>query len=138
MELDERLDRAAALYRDVVDDYELRDPADLTRLGKLYLRHAYLYQADCRFEMGHYRDALKRYDEAAGLFKDTASALAVFVQIINCHVFLGEPAEARTALARAAILADAIPEEAFTASASPRTRVSWKRYFAWLGESGLF
>jgi len=60
------------------------------------------------------------------------------VQIINIHVFLGQPREARAALARALVLVDAIPTEAFAASVSPEQRRDWRRYFDWLGQSELF
>ncbi len=133
-----RLDRARALYREVIGEYELRDPAELTGLDRLYLRHAHLYEADCRFETQQYRGALKLYEEAAGMFKDTPSALAAFVQIINCHVFLGQPREARAALARAVILVDAIPQGAFDESVSPQSRADWRRYLGWLGSAELF
>jgi hypothetical protein len=81
---------------------------------------------------------LALYEQAAGTYKDTPSALAVYVQIINSHVFLSQPEEARAALARALVLVDAIPEEVFDRGVSPEKRRDWKRYFEWLGESGLF
>ena len=71
-------------------------------------------------------------------FKDSPTALAAYVQIINCHVFLSQPLEARAALARALILVDAIPRAGFGRSVSPETHRDWKRYFEWLGESELF
>ena len=44
----------------------------------------------------------------------------------------------RAALARALVLVDAIPNEAFDTLVSPETRKDWKRYFDWLGRSELF
>jgi len=104
----------------------------------MYLRHAYLYEADCYFEVGDYRRALKLYEEAAGNYKDVPTGLAAYVQMINCRIFLGEPEEARAALARALILVDAIAQGSFDKSVSPETREDWKRYFEWLGKSDLF
>jgi hypothetical protein len=60
------------------------------------------------------------------------------VQIINCHVFLGQPEEARAALARALVVVNAMPQDAFEQSVSTETRGDWKGYFERLGESGLF
>ena len=116
----------------------LRDPGELNRLEMMYLRHAYLYEADCYFEVGDYRRALKLYEEAAGNYKDVPTGLAAYVQMINCRIFLGEPEEARAALARALILVDAIAQDSFDKSVSPETREDWKRYFEWLGKSQLF
>lgn len=133
-----RFQEARRLYRELIEEYEQRAPADLHRLERMYRRHAYLYEADCYFEVGEYHRALKLYEEAAGLFKDTPSALAAYIQIINCQVFLGQPQEARAALARAQVLVDAIPEEALTSTVSPETREDWKHYLAWLDASELF
>ena len=133
-----RFQKARKLYRGLITAYELRDPGELNRLEQLYLRHAYLYEADCHFETQDYRVALRLYEDAAGTLKDHPAGLAAYVQIINCHVFLGEPNEARAALARAKIMAGAIPEEAFVQSVSPERREDWQQYFDWLGESGLF
>lgn len=133
-----RFQQAQRLYRQLVTEFESRDTATLTRLQKVYLRHAYLYEADCFFETQEYTRALKLYEEAAGMYKDTPSALAAYIQIVNSHVFLGQPAEARAALARAQVLVDAIPDEAFDSSVSPEKREDWKRYFQWLGKAELF
>jgi tetratricopeptide (TPR) repeat protein len=138
IESTERFEKAQELYRQLIAEYELRDATKLSRLEAMYLRHAYLYEADCFFEVGDYRRALKLYEEAAGNYKALPTGLAAYVQMINCHVFLGKPEEARAALARARILVEAIPEEAFDRSLSPETRPDWKRYFEWLGESELF
>jgi len=133
-----RLSRARELYRDLITDYQGHTPDALTLIETLYLRHSLLYEADCLYEMLDYRAALKLYEEAAGVYQDTPSALAVYVQIINCHLFLENHSEVRAALARAEILVDRIPDIAFDGSVSPQTREDWKRYFDWLGKSDLF
>ena len=133
----ERFHSARDLYRLLISEYELRDSSQLGRLQQVYLRLAYFYEADCYFETRNYARALKLYEEAAGAHKDSTGALAAYVQIINTQVFLGEPEEARAALARALVLTDAIPDEAFARSVSPETRKDWKRYFGWLAEAEL-
>ncbi|MBI4717340.1 MAG: tetratricopeptide repeat protein [Planctomycetes bacterium] len=133
-----RLERARALYRSLINEYEARGAGRLTPLERVYLRHSYLYEADCYFEQRDYRTALKLYEEAASAYSDGPSALAAYVQVINCHVFLGEPHEARAALARALVVTEAIPDAAFVQSVAPEGREDWKRYFQWLGESELF
>jgi len=137
-ESDRRLTRALKLYNEVIEGLEGRGLATLNRLERLYLHLASLYEADCTFEMRDYREAIRLYEEAATSMKDTPRGLAAFVQIINCHVFLGQLSEARAALARALIQVDAMPAEAFSRSVSPERREDWQRYFQWLGESSLF
>lgn len=133
-----RMQTARQLYRQLIKEYEHEAQADLSRLERMYLRYAHLYEADCHFETQDYRRALKLYEEAAGVYKDSPSALAAYVQIINSHVFLGEPEEARAALARALVLVNSIPDRSFLDGVSPERRKDWKRYFEWLGESTLF
>ncbi len=137
-EADSRFGRARQLYRALIDDYAHREPDRMDRRERLYLRLAHLYEADCLFELRSYKPALKLYEEAAGTYRETPSALAAYTQIINCHVFLQQPQEARATLARARILVDAIAQDAFDESISPERREDWKRYFDWLAESNLF
>lgn len=129
---------ASDLFRALIRDYELHELQKLTRLEKTYLRHAYMFEADCFFETQQYLQALKLYEEAAGLYKDLPTGLSAYVQIINCHVFLGEAPEARAALSRAMVLVDAIDDRVFQRSVSPETRDDWKRYFEWLDQSEMF
>jgi len=134
----ERFKKAQRLYQELIDAYEQREPDWLDRLERLYLRHARLYLADCVFETRDYQQALKLYEEAAATYRDTTSALAAYVQIINSHIFLGEPEEAQAALARALVLVKAMPERAFESPVSPERRADWQRYFEWLQQVGLF
>lgn len=133
-----RLSQARALYREFVYEFSDRSAEEMTPMERMVLRHAHLYEADCYFDTQDYVRALKLYEEAAGIYKDQPGGLAAYVQIINCHVFLGQADEARAALARASVLVESIPEAAFVTSISPQTRGDWKEYFSWLGESGLF
>jgi len=137
-----RLRTAADLFRGLIHEYENKDASELSRLELVYHRHARLYEADCYFANQEYAQALELYDGTAGAFRDAPAALSAYVQIVNCHVFLSQPAEARAALARAVILADAIPAEAFAEQSFGRTtsqtREEWKRYFEWLAGAELF
>lgn len=133
-----RFGHARDLYRKMIQAYESRGVEALSRLEKIYYRHATLYEADCHFEMQDYHQALKLYEEAVAIHKDSPTGLSAYVQIINCHVFLGQPHEARAALARAEILVDSMPGSAFERSVSPEGRADWKRYFDWLDQSELF
>jgi tetratricopeptide (TPR) repeat protein len=133
-----RLAQARTMYRELIDEYETRGEARLNPLEQVYLRHARLYEADCHFEAGEYREALKRYEETAGLYRDSPSGLAAYVQMIHCHVFLGEPQQARTALARGQVVLDRMDPAVFAMRVSPETKSDWQRYFDWLDDSELF
>lgn len=133
-----RFERARALYHEFVLEYSVRKPSALTDADSLLLRLATVYEADCLFETGNFRDALTRYEEVASVYKDTPTALSAYVQIVNCHVFLGEPEEARAALSRAQVLVQAMPQESFATSISPETRADWERYFDFLEKAELF
>ncbi len=137
-ESSDRLKKARLLYRELIREYEARGSGRLDKLERVYLQHSYLYEADCYFEMQNYRTALGLYDNAAGMFKGSPAALSAYVQVINCHVFLGQPREARAALARAQVLASSLRPEVYAADLSPETKDDWKRYFDWLSESTLF
>jgi len=132
-----RFAEAARLFRQLITALDDKPVSKLDRLERIYRLNSRLYEADCYFEMKRYADALELYEAAAGLFKDRPASLAAYVQIINCHVFLGRPAEARAALGRAQVLVNDMPQVAFDQSISPEGREDWKRYFNWLGESEL-
>jgi tetratricopeptide (TPR) repeat protein len=133
-----RFRKARALYRQLIEGYEIRRTDELDRLEKLYFGHAALYEADCLFETGDYHQALKLYEEAVLKFKESRAALAAYVQIVNCRVFLGQTQEARAALARAQVLVDGLPESQFAGTVSPESRNDWREYLVWLSESELF
>ena len=137
-EAGDRFRTSRQLFRALIRDYEMKVPNELSRLDQAYLRHAYMYEADCYFETQEYRQSLKLYEEAGGLFKDQPTGLAAYVQIINCYIFLGENQEARAALSRALVLVDAIEDNSFKRNVSPETRDDWKRYFQWLEQSEMF
>ncbi len=133
-----RLLKAREHYGSLAELCRRVESGEQAELSEMYLRHAVLYEADCLFEMGMHRDALRLYEEAAGAWSDSTVALAAFVQIIACHLSLGSPHEARASLARAEVLVDRVPDAAFESSLSPERRDDWRRYFEWLGESELF
>jgi tetratricopeptide (TPR) repeat protein len=137
-EVAERLNRAKVMFRSVMNEYEETPPTALDRMERLQAHLARLYEADCYFESRDYRAALGRYDEACAFLGESPAALSLYVQIVNCHVFLGRPEEAKAALTRALSLVDTLPESAFDQTSSPRKRSDWKRYFEWLRDSRLF
>ncbi|MBI1825614.1 MAG: tetratricopeptide repeat protein [Planctomycetes bacterium] len=137
-ELVMRFDKARSIYHAIVLELDAPAAREGIRVNELYYRESSLYEADCVFESGQYELAAALYEEAAATFREEPTALAAYVQIINCDVFLGKPHEARTALARATVLAETIPQEAFRHSLIGEEKKDWKAYFEWLGASGLF
>lgn len=133
-----RFRAAREVYRNLINDLETQPAVELDELEQMYLRHAYLYEADCFFETQEYQEALKLYEQAAGNLRDSARSLSAHVQMINCHVFLGEPREARAALARAMVVVNSMPDSAFAGRVARESRNEWKAYFEWLVESELF
>lgn len=133
-----RLEKAGELFGRLVVRYQDREAVELDELERLFLRYARLYEADCLFELGRYTEALKRYERAAWIYRDTPSMLAAYVQIVNCHAYLGQRTESRAALRRAQYLLKTIPEEQFADATLTGTRADWEQYFTWLEQSELF
>jgi len=133
-----RLQEAAELFGQLVRRFEDRDEASLGELERLFLRYGRLYEADCWFEMGRHGEALKRYERAAWVYRDTPSALAAYMQIINCHVYRGEAEQARAALRRARRLLRTVPDEQFRDVALNGSRAEWEQYFNWIDQTNLF
>lgn len=132
-----RLVRAADLYAQLIARYEEQDENTLSEKHAMYLRHARLFQGDCLFELQRYAEALKIFERTAWIYKDVPSALAAYVQIVNCHVFLGQYEEGEAALRRANYLVKTIPDVAFQNSVVPESREEWKEYFDWIERSKL-
>ncbi|MCL2641177.1 MAG: hypothetical protein FWD53_10060, partial [Phycisphaerales bacterium] len=59
------------------------------------------------------------YDLAATRFAQDITAADAYIQIINAHAALNQPAEARAAAERAWWIIQRIPDEAFTQSRGP-------------------
>ncbi len=134
----DRLRKAAELFDETIDAFELRNESLLSPLDTVYLRHARLYLGDCHFELGEYDRALVRYERAAWIYKGTATALAAYVQIINSHFFSGNAPEAAAAVRRALYLVETMPDSAFEDGVRMESRDDWRDYFEWVRKSQLF
>ncbi len=133
-----RLRKAAELFAQTIADFESSRAGESSAQDEIYLRHARLYQADCHFELGEYEDALAQYERAAWIYKGTTTALAAYIQIVNCHVFQGDGAEAAAAVRRALYLVETMPEETFSDGIGRESRLDWREYFNWVQQSELF
>ena len=76
------------------------------------------------------------YSPAVPVFRDENAALLEAPYRLS---FLTAAAPNRGAIAsNQPQFVDSVPDEAFDSSLATETRQDWRRYFEWLGESGLF
>ncbi len=92
------------------------------------LRYAYLYRADCVFDLGRYTEAVEYYDQVASRFARHHSSMTALIQIVNCYSNLGDRNRARTAHARALVRLKKLPDEAFKDDDSLLDRDAWERW----------
>ncbi len=92
------------------------------------LRHAFLYRADCAFELGMYPQAIAFYDDYAGRYSQHHSSMTALIQIVNCYSNLGDMGRADTAHRRAIARLGELPEEAFKVPDALLDRPAWERW----------
>jgi tetratricopeptide (TPR) repeat protein len=92
------------------------------------LRYAYLYRADCAFDLGRYAEAVEYYDQVASRFTRHHSSMTALIQIVNCYSNLGDDNRARTAHTRALVRLKKLPDEAFNQDDSLLDRDAWERW----------
>jgi len=111
------------------------------------VKMSYFYQADVIYDRSYvldpadvrpYVDALQKYDEAAWLYQYDPIAMSAYVQMINCHLRMGNVYEARRMLQRAGWALRNIPEERFKASLLLEGRSFWEDYLSWLEQTPMF
>lgn len=138
-EIRKRLSRAADLYADVIgQSKQSPEPAELEQL---YCKLSHFYQADCTYDLGDFRNAIRLYDVAAGRYQNDPSALAAYVQIVNAYCALGKLSEARTANERAKWLLRKMPAGAFDAAGDggpPMSKEYWEQWLRWTNDTGMF
>ena len=132
----DRLNRAGEMYARVIERFKTVKPQ--AELDALYFKLAHFYRADCQFDLGDYVGAIKMYDVAAQHYQDDSSALAAYVQIVNAWLALGKPQEARTALARARIMFNKMPEVTFDKPDLIITKQMWDQWLRFGNDTRLF
>jgi tetratricopeptide (TPR) repeat protein len=135
----ERLTRAGTLYAKVIDRF--RGGAPTSDLDKLYVKHSHFYRADCLYDLGNFKDAIKLYDAAALRYQDDPDALAALVQIVNGYCALGQLNDARTANERAKELLRKMPAKAFEQSGEGGMLMSkqyWEQLLKWTNDARMF
>lgn len=142
-----RLARAQELYQQVIERYRGRSEESLADLDRLYRKLSHFYRADTIYDRsyvldaGDYRpfiEALHEYDEAAWLYQSDPIAMSAYVQMINCHLRMGNVYEARKTLQRMSWALRNIPDEQFEQYLPQEGRPFWEEYLSWLGRMPMF
>jgi tetratricopeptide (TPR) repeat protein len=99
---------------------------------------SHFYRADCLYDLGEYKAAIKLYDAAALKYQEDPSALAAYVQIVNSFCALGKIDEAKTANERAKWLLRKMPPDAFRDNAFSMPKAYWEQWLKWTNNAGLW
>lgn len=143
----DRLKRAEELFVRVIERYRDRSPDSLSDLDRQYVKLSYFYRADAIYDrsrltdpsdMQPYVQSLQRYDEAAWLYQYDPAAMSAYVQMVNCHLRMGNIQEARKALRRAGWALRNIPEDRFDSTLPGSGREYWEKYLSWLEKTPMF
>lgn len=144
----ERLERAEQLYRDVINRYANRPVDQLNDLDRLCFKLSHFKRADSVFDRSRvgtnvnpavFAEALEIYDRAAWHYQDDPMAMAAYVQMVTCHLRLGQLVEARMTLQRARWALKGISDEQFERFSPPdQGRAFWEDYLAWLEKTPTF
>ncbi|CAA9405477.1 MAG: hypothetical protein AVDCRST_MAG64-1962, partial [uncultured Phycisphaerae bacterium] len=135
----QRLTRAGEFYGRVIDHFKRSTP--VAEAEQLYCKLSHFYQADCLYDLGEYRKAIRLYDAAAGRYQNDPSALAAYVQIVNAYCALGKLPEARTANERAKWMLRKMPAGAFDGAGNggpPMPKEYWEQWLKWTNDTGMF
>jgi tetratricopeptide (TPR) repeat protein len=132
----DRLSKARKLYDRLAQMFHDREPDG--DLDKLYLKLAYFYRADCLYAIRDFQGAIAAYDAAATRYKDDASALSAYVQIVNAYCEQRDFNAAKHANERAMTLLSRMPPEAFNNGAFSMPREYWQQWLKWTNDAGLW
>jgi tetratricopeptide (TPR) repeat protein len=130
----DRLRRALALYEQVRQALDARDPSSLSPLEQVQHRNTCFYLGDCAYDLGDYPAAISAYDAARQRYPNEPASLVAMVQIVNAYVQQGEWAKARVANEAAKRHLARLPHEAWASPDMPMERRHWER---WLNSSTL-
>lgn len=137
-ERDRRLREAEKYYNQTINELAACKPESLMPLEKLYYRNAYFYQADCAYDRGDYRSAIRLYSEANRKWQKDPVSLVALVQIVNAYCALGEYRNAKAINEQALWQLQRMPDSAFDKPGMPMTRENWKDWLMWSDKLKLF
>ncbi len=131
----ENLHRARDLYYEAALAFEKVN--NRTRQEETYLQMAYMYSADCLYDLFLYDQAVKAYEKVIERYEKTPMALDSYVQIINAYQRLGQHGKIKAVLERMKWLLRQIPDEALARPGNPTPRRDWEEWIDWNYRSGL-
>ena len=115
-------------FGNVCDGYGTVEPRLLTALQQNYQRNAWLYRADCAYDLESYELAATLYDQAARTYSDHYASMHALVQIINCFDRLADAPRAEVAHRNALLRLSRLPDEAFDDEAAIMDRAAWEEW----------
>jgi tetratricopeptide (TPR) repeat protein len=107
------LEEAVANYASAINGFEQIKVHQRTPLEKQCLKLAYLWKADCVFQLGRFAEARDLFEEIANRYPEDTVALTARMQIVNAYVKEGNYNDARTAHRRALRMLTQFPDSAF-------------------------
>ncbi|MFC1782449.1 tetratricopeptide repeat protein [Planctomycetota bacterium] len=137
-QLQKYLESARDYFNRAIEFYSQTPESRRSSLAEMYMRHCWLYRADCMFDLGRYQEAIDLYELAVLRYQLTPTALASFVQIVNCHLRLDQPREARSANQRAIWQLRNMPDEVLAEGPTKLTRQQWQDWFEGIEKSNLW
>lgn len=124
----DRLSQGQAMFEAVRHSLESKDARRRSALEEVLLRNAYLYGADCAFDMGDFEGAIRKYDAARDRYSGEPASLVAMVQIVNAYLRIGDAKRAATANEYARRFYASLPEAAWNDPNLPMTRRDWQRW----------
>ena len=137
-ESQKRLANALEGFEKIIAMLAPRNGASMSPVADAHLRAAYLYRADCLFDLNRYQKALEAYREAAWRYEDQPTAVSASLQVVNCHERLGQFADAAAALARARWLLAKVPADSFDPLRGAPSKEYFQAMVDRLERSGLY
>ncbi|MEN0019322.1 MAG: tetratricopeptide repeat protein [Planctomycetota bacterium] len=122
------LRRALPLFEEVAADLAAVASDRRSEFERVALRNSMAYLGDCAFDLGEFERALRYYKDAAEHNAGEPAALVSMIQIVNCHLELGDLARARNENERAKRFYNALPAEAWDDPYLPMSRDDWERW----------
>ena len=132
------LRNAREYFAGAINAYSKIPESQRGRQDKIYLKHSWLYQADCLFDLGEYRQAVDLYEQAALRYQMTPTALMALVQVVNCHIKLNNPRAASSANSRAISQLARMDDKDLIDSDVAMTRQQWQEWFDWADNLGIW
>jgi len=123
------LEKAGNEYQRVAADCAaLRTLRPLTADEEAMQRQADFAVAECRFDLGQFDEALKRYEELARQYAKQVEQLIALRHVWQCHGVKFQPEQGRKALLQIRDALKDMPAGAFDNSAEVRSRRWWEEW----------